>query len=283
MISSGLFVLPGLAHAEAGPAVVLSYLLAGLLAMTGMFSQAELVSAMPKAGGDYYYVTRSMGAGMGTVDGLITWFSLSLKSAFALVGMAAFTGLLTRHIDIRLVAPGLCCVFVVLNILGIKGAARVQRWLVVGLLGILLVYIVRGLPAVQVQHLEPFTPHGRLAVLSTAGLVFVSFGGLVKVAAIAEEVKQPARIVPLGMMLSLLVVTILYGLVVFVTAGTLGGARLDASLTPISDGAGVFMGRPGVILLSVAAVLAFISTANAGVMAASRYPLALSRDQSYHL
>ena len=279
MISSGLFILPGLAHAAAGPAVVLSYLLAGLLAVTGMLSQSELVSAMPKAGGTYYYVTRSMGAAMGTVDGLITWFSVSLKSAFALVGMAAFMGILAQHIDSRLVAVVLCCVFVGLNIFGIEGAALVQRWLVVGLLSILTVYIVRGLPAIQVANFEPFAPYGALPVLSTAGLVFISFGGLVKVAAIAEEVKRPARTVPLGMMLSLLTVSILYFLVVLVTSGALGSAKLDASLTPITDGARVFMGTPGVILLSIAAVLAFISTANAGIMAASRYPMALSRDK----
>ena len=76
MISSGLFILPGLAHAQAGPAVVLSYFFASLLAMTGMLSQAELVSAMPKAGGDYFYVTRSMGSAVGSIDGLIIWFSL---------------------------------------------------------------------------------------------------------------------------------------------------------------------------------------------------------------
>ncbi len=72
MISSGLFVLSGLAHAKAGPAVIISYLIAGLLAMTGMLSQAELVSAMPKAGGTYFFVMRSMGPAVGTVDGIIT-------------------------------------------------------------------------------------------------------------------------------------------------------------------------------------------------------------------
>ena len=119
MISSGLFILPGLAHAYAGPAVVLSYFLAGLLALTGLLSQAELVSAMPKAGGDYFYVTRSMGPGVGTVSGIITWFSLSLKSAFALVGMAAFTALLA-DIDIRLIAIPLCVFFVGLNVAGLR-------------------------------------------------------------------------------------------------------------------------------------------------------------------
>ncbi len=279
MISSGLFVLPGIAHAEAGPAVILSYLLAGVLALTGMLSQSELVSAMPKTGGTYYYVTRSMGAAMGTVDGLITWFSVSLKSAFALVGMAAFAGIVAQHVDIRLIAVFLCVFFVILNILGIEGAALVQRWLVIGLLVILGLYILRGMPAVSVKNFDPFAPNGLLPVLSTAGLVFISFGGLVKVAAIAEEVKRPARTVPLAMMLSLSVVSVLYFLVVFVTSGALGSERLDVSLTPISDGASVFLGKPGMILLSIAAILAFVSTANAGIMAASRYPVALSRDR----
>jgi len=278
MISSGLFVLPGLAHAQAGPAVIISYFLAGLLALTGMLSQAELVSAMPKAGGTYFYVTRSMGPALGTVDGMITWFSLSLKSAFALVGMAAFVKI-AADIDIRLIAVPLCVLFVAVNILGIKGAVIVQRALVLGLLGILLYYVVRGIPVVQVQHFESFAPNGVAAIFSTAGLVFISFGGLLKIAAIAEEVKNPAQTVPRGMILSLFVVSIVYMLVIFVTSGVLEASKLDNSLTPISDGASVFMGNTGVLLLGIAAILAFISTANAGIMSASRYPMALSRDK----
>lgn len=135
MVSSGLFILPGIAIAQVGPALFVSYFLAGLLAMTGMLSQAELVSAMPKAGGTYFYVTRSMGPGVGTVDGLLTWFALSLKSAFALVGMSAFLTLIVR-VDIRLVALILCGLFIGINILGVKEASRVQVVLVIGLLEI---------------------------------------------------------------------------------------------------------------------------------------------------
>ncbi len=278
MISSGLFVLPGLAHAQAGPAVVVSYLIAGLLAMTGMLSQAELASAMPKTGGTYFYVMRSMGPAVGTVDGLVTWFSLSLKTAFALVGMAAFARIVLPGVDLRLMAVALAVVFVTVNLIGIKEAGRLQVALVVGLLGILLFYIARGLPFVRVDHFAPFAPEGGRAVLSTAGFVFISYGGLLKVAAVAEEVKNPSRTIPRAMILSLVVVSILYTLVVFVTSGVLPAAELNPSLTPISDGARVIMGRPGTVLLSLAAVLAFVSTANAGIMASARYPLALARD-----
>jgi len=277
MISSGLFILPGLAHAKAGPAVIISYLLAGLLAMMGMLSQAELVSAMPKAGGTYFYVMRAMGPAVGTVDGIITWLSLSLKTAFALVGMAAFTAMVT-DLDIRLIAVALCLLFFAVNVVGIKEAARLQGFLVVGLLVILLGYIVRGIPSVEVLHFKPFAPYGIQPVFATAGFVFVSYGGLLKIAAIAEEVKNPARTIPLGMILSLFTVMLVYTLAVFVATGVTEASVFDVSLTPLSDAARTFMGRGGARVLAIAAILAFVSTANAGLMAASRYPLALARD-----
>jgi APA family basic amino acid/polyamine antiporter len=277
MISSGIFILPGLAHGRAGPAVIVSYFLAGLLALTGVLSQAELVSAMPKAGGTYFYVTRTMGPAVGTIDGFLTWFSLSLKSSFALVGMAAFTSILFDF-NINLISISLCIIFVAINILGIKEAGRVQIALVVSLLGLMIVYVVLGIPNIQVEYFKDFASKGIPAVFSTAGFVFVSFGGVLKIASIAEEVEEPGKVIPLGMILSLGIVGILYILVIYVTSGVLGASSLDHSLTPLSDSAMIFMGQWGRILLSIAAILAFVSTANSGIMAASRYPLALSRD-----
>ncbi len=277
MISSGIFILPGLAHGRAGPAVIVSYFLAGILAFTGVLSKAELVSAMPKAGGSYFYITRSMGPAVGTIDGLLIWFSLSLKSSFALLGMAAFTSILFDF-NIRIIAISLCIIFIAINILGIKEAGKVQIALVVSLIGLMILYVILGIPNIEVEYFKDFASKGIPAVFSTAGFVFVSFGGVLKVASIAEEVKEPERVIPMGMILSLVTVGILYILVIFVTSGVLGAARLDVSITPISDGAMVFMGNWGRILLSIAAIFAFVSTANAGIMAASRYPLALSRD-----
>ena len=277
MMSSGLFILPGLAHAKAGAAILVSYLLAGLLATTGMLSQAELASAMPKAGGTYFYVMRSMGPAVGTVYGLITLLALSLKSAFELIGMAAFTGLII-DVDIRLIAMFLCLIFITINLLGIKEAGKIQIVLVFCIITALLVYIVRGVPNIQIFHFEPFAPNGMAAIVSTAGFVFVSYGGLLKVASLAEEVKDPGRVLPLGMILSLIFVTALYTIVIIVTIGVLDDVHLDSTLTPISDGAATFLGSWGRIVLSIAAILAFTSATNAGIMGASRYPLALSRD-----
>lgn len=277
MLSSGIFLLPGLAYTKAGPAVFLSYFVAGILAAAGMLSQAELTSAMPKSGGTYYFVTRSMGAAVGTVYGLITMLSLALKSAFELISMAAFTAFLV-HIDIRIIGLFLCVIFIVVNILGTKGAGRIQAVLVFIIIPVLLLYSFMGLPYVDVHNFVPFAPNGVLNVFSTAGFVFVSYGGLLKVASIAEEVKDPGRVLPLGMILSLIIIMLLYMGVIFVTTGTLQGEVLAKSLRPVTDGASVFAGKWGVAAVTIVAILGFSSAANAGIMGASRYPLALSRD-----
>jgi len=283
MISSGLFVLPGLAHAEAGPAVVVSYLLAGLLAITGLLSIAELTTAMPKAGGDYFFISRSMGDAVGAVSGLLSWFSLSLKSAFALVGLMAFASVIlpippgSQYLIERAVGVLLCAGFVGINLFGAKEAARLQVALVAGLFALMIFYVVRGFPEIDVRQFEPFAPNGLRAVFATAGLVFVSYGGLINVACVAEDVKDPGRTIPLGMILSLVVASIFYTLMILVTSGVLGD-KMDGSLTPISDGAEAVLGRGGMIAMSIAAICAFLTTANAGIMSASRYVLALGRD-----
>jgi len=278
MVSSGIFVLPGIAHAEAGPAVIFSYFLAGLLAATGMLSVAEIITAMPKAGGDYFFITRTIGPAAGAVAGLLSWFSLSLKASFALVGMSAFLAPLLG-IDPLLVSVPIAMAFMILNLMGVHHASRLQALLVLGLLVLMSFYVVFGARAINWSYFEPFTPNGWTPVFSTAGLVFVSYGGLLKVASVAEEIKEPGRFIPLGMISSILVIGFFYVAMVFITSGVLGPEVLDNSLTPISQGAQTFSGAWGSMAMSLAASFAFISTANAGMIAASRYLLALSRDE----
>jgi APA family basic amino acid/polyamine antiporter len=277
MISSGLFILPGMAYAKAGPSVIVCYFLAGLLTLPGMLSIAEMTTAMPKAGGDCFTVIRSLGPGVGTVAGLLSWFALAMKSAFALVGMSIFTRLIV-DVDIHIIALFFCLLFLGINLVGIKGAGRTQIALVVGLFALILVYIVAGLPKVKVDNFTPFVPRGLAGMFFTIGFVFVSYTGLLKIASVAEEIKNPARDIPLGMIVSLLVVSILYAFVVFVTVGVLDGGVLSQSLMPISDGAEVLMGNWGKVALAVAAILAFLSTANAGIMTSARSLVPLSGD-----
>lgn len=280
MISSGLFVLPGLAYQKAGPAIIFSYLLAGLLALPGILSLVEMTTAMPKAGADCYGVIRSMGPGVGTVAGLLSWFSLAMKSAFALIGFSLLVATFV-NINTTIIAIFGCSVFLIVNFIGVKEAVKLQLILAGILFFIMAFYIIRGFPSVEIQHFEPFATKGIVPVFSVAGYVFISYAGLLQLASMAEEIRNPSKNIPLGMLITLSVVTIFYFLMIFVTVGVLDGKVLSGSLTPITDGADAFMGLPGKTLVTVAALMAFLTTANAGIMTSARSIVPLSRDKLF--
>ena len=278
MISSGLFVLPGIAAAKVGPAVVLAYLLSGLLLIPSMLSMAEMSTGFPRAGGSYFFVSRSLGGVFGTVDGVGVWLALILKTSIALLGLGAY---LCEYVHLPMQVIGILAglIFMALNIAGAKETTRLQVAMVIGLLVILVVLIIKGVPAVDPDRYVPMAPKGWDKILPTAALVFISYIGVTKVASVAEEVKNPSRNLPLGMFISLVSILILYGTIVAVVVGIVPAEQLYKSLTPLSDAAGIAIGPLGKTLISIAAALAFATTANAGIMSASRYLLAMSRDR----
>ena len=278
MISSGIFILPSLAFSKVGPAVFISYFAAGLLGMLGILSMIELSTAMPKAGGDYFFINKTFGPLIGSVSGFLGWFALSLKSSFAIYGISGVIGL---YLDIDPAISGLvlCLIFVVLNIIGAKESAVFQTLLVVILLGLMTAFVVAGVPAVDTARFRGLSGTKLNTVLITSGFIFISFGGLLKVANVAEEVKNPRKSLPRGMIISILVVTVLYTTMTFIMTGVLEPEVFRTSVTPVADAASKTMGTVGYLIITIASVLAFITTANAGILAASRYPLALSADR----
>ena len=286
MISSGLFILPALAFQQTGPSMIVSYVIASLLVLPSLLSKAELATAMPRAGGTFFYVNRSLGGLWGLFCGLADWFSLAMKCAFAILGIALFVRLgseilFDRELNdilLKTVAVACCLLFGTLNLVSVKHTARFQNILVAFLLITLGLFTAFGLGKVNALHYTPFAPNGPFRMLATAGMVFVSYGGLTKVTAIAEEIKHPGRNIPYGMLLAWTVVSLFYGIVVFIAVGVLDLQTLGESDAPISLAAGVFLGKFGFILLSLAAMAAFVTTANGGLLAASRSPLAMSRD-----
>lgn len=282
MLSSGIFILPGLAFAKTGPALFLSYLLGGILALIGGLSVIELATAMPKTGGDNYFIQRSLGPLMGTISGFLSWMALSLKSAFAIYGIAEILYALTG-MDPTVTALMTCAFFVLLNIFGVKETAVSQVILVAGLLTIIVVYLVAGIPAIRIDRFQTLFREGSglHPIITSVGFIFVSFGGLLKAAGVSEKVKDTKRDLPLGMLLSMLMVTIIYSLMVIVMTGVLPPDVFASSLTPAADSARSLFGAPGFFFISIASSLALISTANAGIIAASRYPVALSDDNLF--
>ena len=280
MLSSGLFLLPGLAAAEAGPSAVLAYALAGVVAVPAMLSVAELSTAMPRAGGAYYFLVRAYGPAVGTVSGMATWLSLVLKDAFALVGMSAYLNIVL-DVPAKPLAVVLIAGFTVVNILGTRASALVQLLLVGFVVAVMGWFVVAGLGEIGSGGggLDPFFADGTSGLVSVIGLVFVSYGGLTKVASAAEEINDPSRNIPLGMGLSLLVSTALYTLGVLVAVAVVPPSQLHDDLAPIYTAAEAVMPTAGAVLVVVAALAAFSSATNAGLLAAARYPLAMSRDR----
>ena len=282
-ISAGLFFLPSFAVDKAGPSAVLAYLVAGLLALPAMLSVSELSTAMPRAGGLYYFLARALGPAGGTLSGVSTWVSLVMKDAFALVGMSAYLNLI---VDLPAKPTAICLIafFTILNIIGSKTSASLQMGMVAFLLIVMGWYMVAGLPDTNsgLGDFDPFFTSGSGGFIAAIGLVFVSYGGLTKVASIAEEVEDPSRNIPLGVILSLIVSTVIYTVGVLVAVAVVPASDLIEDEAPLHTAAEYFMPAAGAGFVIAAALVAFAAAANAGILAAARYPMAMSRDGLMH-
>lgn len=277
-LSAGFFLLPGLAAKQAGNAIVIAYLVAAIPLIPAMFSVIELATAMPRAGGVYYFLDRTLGPYFGTIGGIGTWLALILKVAFALIGMGAYISLFFPDFEIIPIALTLAVVLGALNIISTKQSGRFQVFLVLGLLALLTLFIGDGLVQIEPVKLRGIFDVEFQSLLSTAGLVYISYVGITKVASLSEEVINPEKNLPLGVILSLSTALLIYLLGTVVMVGVIPLETLVGDLTPAATAANIFAGKIGMILISVAAILAFVSVANAGIMSSSRYPLAMSRD-----
>lgn len=288
MFSSGFFLLPGLAAAATGWSAILAYAFAAILVIPAMLCQAELMTAMPRAGGAYFFVDRSLGARAGTIGGVGAWATLVLKSAFALFGFGAYVALFVDASP-RLIGAVGGIVFLAVNLVGAKESSQIQRFLVGTLVGLLAFFMLGGFtklaPTGQLSMslAGPFLSNGMSGLLATTAMVSVSYAGLTKVASIAEEVRDPDKNLPSGMFWSLGIATSLYVGGVWLVLATVDPATLHTDLAPVATAAsalfdGILPGDTARMVIAVAALAAFLSTANAGIMAAARYPLAMARD-----
>lgn len=277
-LSAGFFLLPGIAAQQAGSALVLAYLLAAIPMIPAMFSVIELATAMPRAGGVYFFLDRALGPFLGCVGGIGTWLALVLKVTFALVGMGAYIALFIPDVAMTPIAIVIAVVLALLNLVGTKKSGGFQIVLVMGLLSILTIFFFSGFTSFQPMNFQGFWGAGFDTIIATAGMVYISYVGVTKVASLSEEVKNPEKVLPKAVIMSLVTAVIVYFLGTMMIVGLVSPEKLAGSLTPVAEAAGVSMGRFGVILVSIAAMFAFLSVANAGMMSASRYPLAMSRD-----
>jgi amino acid transporter len=295
MIGAGIFVFPGLAGAEVGTAATASFAIGGLIALLVALPASELATAMPKSGGGYYFISRGLGTLAGTVVGLSLWFGLVFATAFYLVGLGFYALDALAEVGVvlgsspELIVSVLAVVagigFTVLNVTGTENAAKLQNGIVALLLSMLVAFLGFGL-------LEAFgvvdagTPPGEAAnvwavgpVMSVAALVFTSFLGFAQVATVAGEMRNPGRNLPLAMVGSVIAVTILYILTIFVATDVFDRAALArAGETAMVDVGRQLLGTGGALVIILGGLLATMSSANASILSTSRAIYGVSRD-----
>jgi len=295
MIGAGIFVLPGQAAGVAGPLVAASFVVGGVISLFTALSASELGTAMPKAGGSYYYVNHALGPLFGSVAGLGNWMGLAFASAFYMIGFGGFlielVGVPGVNLGIVALSPTQVAAlvagvaFVGVNYVGAKETGRLQNIIVITLVSILTVFTIVGALNADLSTLTPVAPFGYGSLLPGTALVFVSFLGFAKITTVAEEIRNPGRNLPLAIVGSVVIVTIMYAIIMVVLMGVINWDILAGSDTPVIDVAEVAFGNTlglatlGGGLILFAGLLATASSANASILASSRINFAMGRDK----
>ena len=276
----GIFVLPGIAAAKTGSSIWLAFLLAAICILPAVLSKSELATAMPKSGGTYVYIERAFGPLFGTISGLGLWLSLLLKSAFCLVGFGAYLLVLTNtSTPIEYLSIIFLFLIMILNIFGVKKVGKVQLFVViVSILGLVSLLFL-GIPQVKKEYINPFIKYGKEGLIASIAFVYVAYAGVTKVAAIAGEVKNPNRNLPLSMIFSLFLITIVYTTISYALVGNVSLQILKNDYKPIHTLATNLSGEWLSTTIAVIGVLTLISMANSGVLASSRFPFAMANDK----
>ena len=278
MLGPGVFVLPGVAVLDASHLLWLAYFLALLAVLPASLSIVELATAMPTSGGAYVYIERTFGPLAGTVVGFGLWLALIFKAAFALMGIGAYLSIMAP-LPVQGTAIVLLGVILMMNVLGMGKLSDIIG-LVVIVASVSLVLLsswsLLG-PVIQDRLQASPAPGGARDLLAATAMVVVSYAGALKVAAIAGEVRDPDETLPRAILYSMLFVGVIYVLVAWAYAGVHYGEERD--LSPIFSLASISISKRVGLVMCAVAVFTMVSMANAGVLAASRFPFAMARDR----
>jgi amino acid transporter/nucleotide-binding universal stress UspA family protein len=292
MIGAGIFVLPGTAIENAGWFAVLSFVLGGGIALFTALSASELGTAMPKSGGAYYYVNQALGPLFGSIAGWSNWLGLAFASAFYMVGFGQYVQAIlgiggslgvgpVSISTVKVIALAGAAFFVLVNYVGAKETGRLQNGIVLLLLGILTVFTIVGAFRADPANLPP--GKGMSPMLTTTGIIFVSYLGFVQITSVAEEIKNPGKNLPRAVIGSVLIVTAIYALVLITMAaaveqGFIAEQQLAGNIAVVEVGR-LLLGPIGAVALLLGGLLATASSANASILASSRINFAMGRDE----
>ena len=280
---SGIFVLPAYAVKITGSSVWLAFLVAALCILPAVLSKSELGTAMPKSGGTYVYIERAFGPLFGTIAGLGLWLSLLLKSAFSLVGLSAYLYVVVNIDEAYTKGIALLALLLIflLNIVGVKKVEKTQLLIVSTSIISLIIIIVLGLTSFDTKLTEPVFSDGTNGFIAGVAFLYISYAGVTKIAAVAGEITNPSKNLPLTMIISLFLITTIYCLVALALVGNVETSVLlsDKEISrPIYTLFQTIGGETFGLIAGVVGALTLLSMANSGVLASSRFPFAMSKD-----
>ncbi len=295
IIGSGIFVVTGVAAAEhAGPGLVLSFVLAGIACACAALCYAELASSIPASGGSYTFAY----AGLGEIFAWFIGWCLTLEYVVAMsavaVGWSAYVSNILPLLGLRLSpqfltdassgglinlpAVLIVSIMALLQMKGAKDSARLNNILVSVKLAVILVFIILVAGHIDPDNYQPFLPFGWSGVFSGAAVVFFAYLGFDAIANSAEEVKDPQKNMPRGILGSLLIATVLYIVVTLMLTGVtkyLSYAGVAAPVAFALNEAGV---RWGSALVSAGAIAGLTTGVLVFMGSESRLIYSMARD-----
>lgn len=295
MVGAGVFVLTGIAAGEAGPALVVGFLFNGIIALVIGGCYAELATMMPRAGGAYIWARPALGKKFGFFTGWCSWFAQTVACAFYAASFGSFCAELIVHFGFGSVNPTVLGVLILTALVGANvagtGNSSLAQVLLAGLqMAVIVTFIGFGLGALidaprPEANFSPFLPEGAIGLLAAMGLTFIAFEGFEIIVQSSEEARDPDKMIPRAIGLSIGAVVLVYILTAVVLIGTVSapeGTPIHKHLASLGEMGVIETGGTvmpyGKALLLVAALASTASALNATLYGASRVALAMARN-----
>lgn len=278
IIGAGIFVVLGIAVGYAGPAVIVSMIIAATVALFTALSFAELGSAIPKQGGTYAFAYELISPFAAFISGCLWLFGQTVAGAAVSLGLASYFVAIFPFFSLKIVAVSAALVLTVLNLVGTKHSAMINNILVLTKIGILCLFVGAGVFQLNSQNYAPFAPNGFIGILQGAGFIFFAYLGFGRIAALGEEVKNPKKTLPLAILLALVTSVILYIITGIVATGLQNYKTLAGSGSPLTDAARVTGNFTLIATISLGALVATASVLLTNLIGLSRVSFAMARN-----
>jgi len=281
IIGAGIFVVLGIAVGYAGPSVVISIIVAGIVASFTAFSFAELGSAIPKEGGAYAFAFELISPFAGFLVGILWLFAQIVAGAAISLGFASYFVAIFPIFPFKAVAVIAALALTGLNLIGIKQSTTVNNILVIIKIAILCLFIGFGIFQIHPQNFSQFSPNGFFGILQGAGFIFFAYLGFGRIATLGEEVKNPERNLPLAVLIALVVSVAIYVLTGLTATGLVDYRILAQSGSPIAEAAKATGNFTLVAAVSFGALIATASVLLTNLIGLSRVAFAMARNGQF--